>query len=97
MVFSAKIAFADAVGDAFGMCASLKGTGLVTECEVKGYGSTVDVTIDTNGSDARKMCAGISDMMAKQIDTSSQSQLAARSRPNKPLEPTRSKQRASER
>ena len=66
MVFSAKIAFADAVGDAFGMCASLKGTGLVTECEVKGYGSTVDVTIDTNGSDARKMCAGISDMMAKQ-------------------------------
>lgn len=60
----------DAVSDAFGVCAVFDGTGLTTQCEVKSATlstpPSVDVTIDTNGSDARKMCAGIADMMAKQ-------------------------------
>ena len=67
---SVRVASADAVGDAFGVCAVFEGTGLTTQCEVKSATlstpPSVDVTIDTNGSDARKMCAGVADMMAKQ-------------------------------
>lgn len=60
----------DAVSAAFGLCAVFDGTSLTTQCEVKigtlSTPSSVDVTIDTNGSDAKKMCAGIADMIAKQ-------------------------------
>ncbi len=57
---------ADAVDDAFRLCSALEETGLTTECEVKGWGSTVDVRIDTTSSEERKMCAGVVDMMAQQ-------------------------------
>jgi hypothetical protein len=52
------------VDDASRLCTSLRNTGLVTECSVSGWGSTVDVTIDTTGSEARKMCSGIVDSLA---------------------------------
>ena len=67
---SVQVASADAVGDAYGVCIVLEGTGITTGCEVKSATlstpPSVDVTIDTNGSEARKMCVGVADMMAKQ-------------------------------
>jgi hypothetical protein len=68
MLFS-PIATADVIDDAYRLCKAMEATGLTTECEVKGWGSTVDVTIDTNGSEGRKICAGVVDMMAKQTRT----------------------------
>ncbi len=59
-------ATADVVDDAYRLCSALEGTGLTTECEVKGWGSTVDVRIATSSSEARKICSGVVDMMAKQ-------------------------------
>lgn len=56
---------ADPVGDAYRLCKAMERTGLTTECEVSGYHSRVDVTIDTTGSEARKICAGVADQMAK--------------------------------
>ena len=38
---------------------------MATECTVSGYHSRVDVTIDTNGAEARKICAGVSEQMAR--------------------------------
>lgn len=59
------IAIADVVDDAYRLCGAMEATGLTTECEVRGFGSTVDVTVDTNRSEARQICAGVTDMMAK--------------------------------
>jgi hypothetical protein len=56
---------ADPVGDAYRLCKAVEGTGLATECEVSGYHSRVDVTIDTNGAEARKICVGVSEQMAR--------------------------------
>ena len=55
---------ADAVGDAFALCSALEATGLITECKVKGWGSTIDVRIDTSSSEARTLCSGIVEMVA---------------------------------
>lgn len=63
------IATADVVDDAYRLCGAMEATGLTTECEVRGFGSTVDVTVDTNGSEARQICAGVTDMMAKKTQT----------------------------
>ena len=52
---------ADAVEDGYRLCASLERSGLLTECEVHGWGSTIDIRIDTTSSEARKMCKMISD------------------------------------
>jgi len=53
-----------AVEAAFMLCSAMKNTGLTTECEVKGWGSSVDVRMDTNGEEARKICVGVVKMMA---------------------------------
>lgn len=45
--------------DAFNLCNALESTGLVTKCKVSGWSSTIDVVIDANSSEARKMCSGI--------------------------------------
>lgn len=47
------------------ICIALENTGMTTECKV-GWGGTLDVWIDTNGSEARKMCTGIASLVAKQ-------------------------------
>jgi hypothetical protein len=57
---------ADAVDNAYRLCAAMDKTGLTTECKVSGWGSTVDVRMDTSGAEARKICAGVVDMMAQQ-------------------------------
>jgi hypothetical protein len=44
----------------------MEGTGLTIQCKVQGWGSTVDATIDTNTSDARTLCLGVAEQMAKQ-------------------------------
>jgi len=69
LIVAAPAASADVIDDAYRLCKSMEGTGLTTQCEVKGWGSTVDVRIDTNGAEARKICAGVADMMAKQTRT----------------------------
>ncbi len=69
MALSSQVASADVIDDAYRLCTTFENTGLSTECEVKGWGSTVDVTIDTNGVEARKICAGVVDMMAEQTRT----------------------------
>jgi hypothetical protein len=61
----ASSAHADPVGDAYRLCKAVEGTGMATECTVSGYRSRVDVTIDTNGAEARKICAGVAEQMAR--------------------------------
>ena len=63
--FMPQQSFADVVEDAYRLCATFENTGMSTECKVSGWGSTVDVTIDTNGGEARKICAGLVEMMAE--------------------------------
>ncbi len=65
MTASPEVASADVVSDAYGLCRTFEATGLSTECEVSGWNSTVDVTIDTSGGEARKICAGVVEMMAE--------------------------------
>jgi hypothetical protein len=56
---------ADPVGDAYRLCKAMEATGLTTDCTVSGFHSRVDVTMDTNGAEARKICAGVADQMAR--------------------------------
>jgi hypothetical protein len=58
--------WADAVDHAFLLCAAFEKTGLSTECNVKGWGSTVDVRLDTTGAEARKICAGMVDLLVRE-------------------------------
>jgi len=69
ITMAAPVAFADVIDDAYRLCKMMEGTGLTTQCEVKGWGSTVDVTIDTDGGEARRICVGVADMMAKKTRT----------------------------
>lgn len=62
-------ATADVIDDAYRLCSAIEGTNLATECKVSGWGSTVDTTIDTTSAEARKICAGIADMMAQKTHT----------------------------
>ena len=48
------------------MCAVLEHTGLTTGCDVNGWHRTIDVRIDTTGSEGRKICAGMAKMTAQQ-------------------------------
>src|SRR5437899_2241723 len=61
----AQPARADAVEDAYRLCKAMESSGVTTECTVSGYHSRVDVTIDTNGTEARKICAGVVEQMAQ--------------------------------
>lgn len=64
-LLAVQAANADPVADAYRLCSAMEGTGLTTDCEVSGYHSRVDVTIDTTGSEARKICVGVAEQMAK--------------------------------
>src|SRR5688500_7848303 len=44
------------VDDAFTVCEAMKSTGMVSECSVSGFNRTIDVRIDTSGTEARKIC-----------------------------------------
>lgn len=65
VLLCAESAHADPVGDAYRLCKAIEGTGMTTDCQVSGYHSRVDVTIDTTGAEARKICAGVAEQMAK--------------------------------
>lgn len=64
-ISSKDIKTVTATDEALGLCLILKGTGLTTHCEITASIPSVDVTIDTNGAEARKMCLGLSDMLTK--------------------------------
>lgn len=53
------------VDDAYRACSAMEGTRLITTCEVSGWDSTVDVRIDTNGAEARKICVEAVKMIRK--------------------------------
>lgn len=55
------------VDSAYKVCAIFDGTGMLTEpCSVSGWHSSVDVKIDTNGSEARQICAGVVEVVRDQ-------------------------------
>jgi hypothetical protein len=54
----------DAVDAAFGVCDMMGNTSVVSECDVQGWGSTVDVTIDTVGTEAIEMCSDTTTLIA---------------------------------
>lgn len=57
----------NSVNNAYVLCRALDGTGLLSEpCSVSGWHSSVDVTMDTNGLEARKICAEVVRMMREQ-------------------------------
>lgn len=58
----------DVIDHAMRLCRSMEGTGLTIQCEVQGWGSTVDATIDTNATDARTLCLGVAELMAKETN-----------------------------
>ena len=55
---------ANVFDDAYRVCQALEATGLTTQCFVRRFGRTVDVTIDTSGSEARQICAGTVELIA---------------------------------
>lgn len=67
---SSTTAMADSetsVNNAYGLCRVFDNTGLLSEpCSVSGWHSSVDVKMDTNGAEARKICAGVANMMREQ-------------------------------
>ena len=64
IAFSADAA-SKTVDNAFLLCKMLDSTNLLSEpCSVSGWGSTVDISVDMNASEARKMCAPVKDMLA---------------------------------
>lgn len=62
--YSSSSSKPDAVDAAYSLCAMMDNTRLVSECEIKGWGSTVDVTIDTVGSEAVQMCSDTTSLIA---------------------------------
>ncbi len=59
----------DDVEAAYYICAVMDGSGVLSdECEVSGWDQSVTVSIDTTGSEARKMCAAVVEMMASKHD-----------------------------
>lgn len=55
----------DVIDDAYRLCAAMEATKLTTQCSVSGWNRTIDVTIDTRGSEARKICEGTARLMAE--------------------------------
>ena len=70
IVIAAQTAMANSessVNNAYGLCRLFDSTGLLSEpCSVSGWHSSVDVKMDTTGSEARKICTGVADMMRNQ-------------------------------
>jgi hypothetical protein len=55
--------------DAGKLCLAFEKTGLTTACSVNVFDKTIDVTIDTNGTEARKMCVSVVSLLAKQTSS----------------------------
>ncbi|NEZ04978.1 hypothetical protein G4Y73_12540 [Wenzhouxiangella sp. XN201] len=59
----------DVVSDAFRVCAAFEETGVVSDCNVSGWGHSIEVTIDTSGSEAIKMCRESANMITGMTDS----------------------------
>lgn len=61
------LAYSDNVDKALAVCSVFDKTGMLSEsCDISGWNRSVDVKIDTNGSEARKICNGVSSLLEKQ-------------------------------
>jgi hypothetical protein len=56
----------DVVAAAYATCKVIQSSGYAPECEVSGWNGTVDAVIDTSSSEARKICAGMVELVAVQ-------------------------------
>jgi len=57
---------ADSVDDAYTVCKVLDNSVPMSKpCEVSGWNTSVDVSIDTNSSEAIKICDGVADLAKK--------------------------------
>lgn len=63
----------DVVSDAFRVCTAFEGTDVVSDCNVSGWGHAVEVTIDTRGAEAIKMCRESANEIAQMTDSFAQS------------------------
>ena len=55
-----QVSYADTVDNAFKFCSALDATGMLSKpCDVSGWNQSIDVTMDTSSSEARKICSGI--------------------------------------
>src|SRR5437868_6119227 len=52
-------AFADSADDAHKVCQTIRKTAVVSDCEVNGTDRSIDAWINTNTTEARKMCADV--------------------------------------
>jgi len=61
MIFGlSQASYADTVDNAFKFCSALDATGILSKpCEVSGWNKSIDVTMDTSSTEARKICSGI--------------------------------------
>lgn len=58
------------VDNAFMLCRVLDGTNMLSEpCDVSGWGSSVDISVDMTSAEARKLCPSIKDMLTKKSIT----------------------------
>lgn len=63
---NAPFAFSDTVDNAYRLCSTFDDTGFLSEpCDVSGWNQAVDVSIDTDSSEARKICSGVAGIMAQ--------------------------------
>ena len=63
-LLAAQPVHADSVDSAYRVCAVFDGTGLLSEpCSVSGWHSSVDVKMDTSGTEAQKICRGVTQMI----------------------------------
>lgn len=62
--FQGSNAYADAIDNAYQVCEVFKNTGMSSDCKVRGFGSYIDVQIDTNGREANKICRGVVNQLA---------------------------------
>lgn len=51
------------IADAYMVCMVMNASGYVTECDVKGGDAAVDATIDTDSTEARRICVFIAGVM----------------------------------
>lgn len=58
----------DAFDDMLTVCSALERTGMTTECKFKAP-RMIDVTIDTTGAEARKICAGVAAQSAETFES----------------------------
>lgn len=56
---TSKVALADTAGDAHKVCQAIRKAAVVSDCEVNGTEHNIDAWIDTNRTEAGKLCAGV--------------------------------------